>query len=102
MRMRNLVNGVRCLRFVRHQHSNSKRWIEQKECKKVNVDQELEPKKRPSKECRGWQGEEKKIENAEQELEPKKHSSRENRGWQDNSRENAEQELQLGRFFGSI
>ena len=27
------------------------------------------------------------IENAEQELEPKKHPSRENRGWQDDSRE---------------
>ena len=27
---------------------NSKRWIKQKEHKKANVDQELEPKKRPS------------------------------------------------------
>ena len=39
-------------------------------------DQELEPKERPSKERRGWQGEENNI-------------------------ENAERELQLGRFFGS-
>ena len=34
----------------------------------------------PSKECRGWQGEEKKIENPGQELEPKKHLSKESRG----------------------
>ena len=44
-------------------------------------------KKRPSKEHRGWQSEEKKIENAKQELELKKHPTRENRGWQDDSRE---------------
>ena len=82
-----LWTGVRWLHFVRHQHSNSKQWIKQKEHKKANVDQELELKKRPSKERRGWQGEEKKIENAEQELEPKKRPSRENSGWQDDSRE---------------
>jgi len=41
------------------------------------VDQELEPKKRPSKERRGWQGEKNNI-------------------------ENAERELQLGRFFGLL
>ena len=34
---------------------------------------------RPSKERRGWQGEE-KIENPEQELEPKKHLSKESSG----------------------
>ena len=51
------------------------------------MDQELEPKKHPIKECRSWQGEENNIENAEQELEPKQHPSRENRGWQDDSRE---------------
>ena len=63
-----LWTGVRWLRFVWHQHSNSKRWIKQKEHKKANVDQELEPKKHPSRENRGWQDEENNIENAEQEL----------------------------------
>ena len=48
--------------------------------KKENIDQELEPKKRPSKERRGWQGEEKKIENPEQVLDPKK-QSKDSRGW---------------------
>ena len=41
----------------------------------MNVDQELQPNKRPNKERRGWQGEENNI-------------------------ENVEQELKLGRFFG--
>ena len=52
MRMRqpyNLVNWCEVITFC-HQQSNSKRWIKQKEHKKANVDQELEPKKRPSKE----------------------------------------------------
>ena len=62
--------------FVWHQHSNSKQWIKQKEHKEANVDEELELKKCLSKERRGWQGEEDNI-------------------------ENAEEELQLGRFFSS-
>ena len=59
----NLVNWCEVVTFCMTPTQQIK-MMNQAETTQENVDQELETKKRLSKECRGWQGEEKKIENA--------------------------------------
>ena len=101
MRMCNLVNLCEVFTFCTTPTQQLKTMDQAERMQESECESRARAEETPKQKRRGWQGEEKKIENAEQELEPKKHLSREIRGWQDNSRENAEQELQLGCFFGS-